>query len=184
MNFKMCNGSICSDGQSPSSVSSGSCSASNGSNDFSLPLPGSSHNLQLLQSKIDVLNATLAHEKFRFAQEYKDMQGHYRLRIAELDKKIKLSEQAQPVVGQVQRQDSDEGVQQLRNTISDLHQLLADHMARSSSENEELRTSNANLQQQLSDQKAGSNLKEIVVKLEKRAVIAEEKVEELARGQL
>uniref|UniRef100_A0A915DFH6 Uncharacterized protein n=1 Tax=Ditylenchus dipsaci TaxID=166011 RepID=A0A915DFH6_9BILA len=164
MNFKMCNGSICSDGQSPSSVSSGSCSASNGSNDFSLPLPGSSHNLQLLQSKIDVLNATLAHEKFRFAQEYKDMQGS--------------------TSGcQVQRQDSDEGVQQLRNTISDLHQLLADHMARSSSENEELRTSNANLQQQLSDQKAGSNLKEIVVKLEKRAVIAEEKVEELAKRQ-
>uniref|UniRef100_A0A915EF84 Uncharacterized protein n=1 Tax=Ditylenchus dipsaci TaxID=166011 RepID=A0A915EF84_9BILA len=131
-------------GQSPTSVSSSHHSTFNGSNDSV-----NDAELQLLRSKIDVLNATILNEKCRFAQEYGDMQKHYRLRISDLEKRVNLTEQNKSV-HPIEKENAEAERRLLHTTI-------------------------VNLQNELAKQNARPSLENKVAELEKRAAMSEEK---------
>uniref|UniRef100_A0A915DGZ4 Uncharacterized protein n=1 Tax=Ditylenchus dipsaci TaxID=166011 RepID=A0A915DGZ4_9BILA len=174
MSAKVCAGDSCSDDLSPGYLSFISDSTFNGFDDITKDSPNisnncDSHTVQLLQSKIDVLNATITHQKLKFAQKYKEITGHYKIRTDMLKKKAAKAEQVKPSV-QPELQKVEEKNRQLNTTISDLHQLLADQMARSSSENEQLRTTIVELQNKLPNHSLNRSIKE-----EKEKQLAEAK---------
>uniref|UniRef100_A0A915DHL6 Uncharacterized protein n=1 Tax=Ditylenchus dipsaci TaxID=166011 RepID=A0A915DHL6_9BILA len=132
--------------------------------------------VQLLQSKINVLNATITHQKIKFDQEYNEIQSQHQNRIDKLQKRAEKAEQAKSSVQpSAELEKLAKENRQLNTTISDLHQLLADQMARSSSENEQLCANIAELERKLHNQLLNPDNKDSMREQVKMAQMAEAK---------